>query len=332
LFILTTIDAGTRVGRYLLQDALGHVWKPLRQTGHFGANLLASGGMVLGWGFFLIMGVRDPDGGVKALWPIFGISNQMLAGIALCLATTVILKMGLQGTRDTIAGRAEATLAVPRPPGQAGATPVRRAAAPALITFIPLVWLLAVTMTAGAQKLFDAKPNVGFLAANRVLSGQTPKLEAALAGAEAGGDRAAIAKAGKSLRLNRVKRFNNSVDALATGFFMLLVGTIVALSVREWMLLLARKKLAELHETAPVWLPGYAVPETRRMQAAGLLALGFALARELSGEAQLERAREQQAAGETCSHWRNGAHAASSDAQLYVEVTEQRYRGVRRCC
>ncbi len=96
LFILTTIDAGTRVGRYLLQDALGHVWKPLRQTGHFGANLLASCGMVLGWGFFLIMGVRDPEGGVKALWPIFGISNQMLAGIALCLATTVILKMTLR--------------------------------------------------------------------------------------------------------------------------------------------------------------------------------------------------------------------------------------------
>ena len=96
LFILTTIDAGTRVGRYLLQDALGHIWKPMRQTGHFGANLLASCGMVMGWGFFLIMGVRDPEGGVKALWPIFGISNQMLAGIALCLATTVLVKIALR--------------------------------------------------------------------------------------------------------------------------------------------------------------------------------------------------------------------------------------------
>ena len=270
LFILTTIDAGTRVGRYLLQDALGHLWKPFRQTGHFGGNLLASCGMVLGWGFFLIMGVRDPEGGVKALWPIFGISNQMLAAIALCLATTVILKLTLQRPQDQ------------------STTP--RSPALALITLLPLVWLLSVTFTAGWQKIAHPKPGIGFLAANQVVQQQTPKLEAALAAAQASGDEAAIAKAGKDLRLNRVKRFNNTVDTAVTAFFMLLVAIIVVLSFREWFLLLGRRKPAVLCETEPVWLPDYAVSESRPLHAAGVAALAFALTKELSGEAELERA------------------------------------------
>jgi carbon starvation protein len=313
LFILTTIDAGTRVGRYLLQDALGHVWKPMRRTGHFGANLLASCGMVLGWGFFLIMGVRDPEGGVRALWPIFGISNQMLAAVALCLATTIILKMQL---REESRGQSRGA----------------RAGNPrlAILTLVPLVWLLAVTMTAGVEKIFHSKPGIGFLAANRVLNEQAPKLEAALTVSEAGGDETAVAKAKTDLRLNRVKRFNNTVDAAATGFFMFLVAIIAALSVREWILLLSRRKPALLRETEPVWLPDYAVAEGKPLRAAGVVALAFVLAKELSGEAQLERARQQAPVCE-CGHAHEQA-TPRSDAQLYVQVTEQRFNGVRRCC
>jgi carbon starvation protein len=321
LFILTTIDAGTRVGRYLLQDAFGHVWEPLRQTGHFGANLVASCAMVLCWGFFLIMGVRDPEGGVKALWPIFGISNQMLAAIALCLATTVILKISLRGEakRDGQGAR--------------GGWP-----AVALITLVPLVWLLAATMTAGVQKIAHANPGIGFLAANRVLQEQAPKLQGALAAAQASGDETAIAKAKKDLRLNGVRRFNNTVDTTATGFFMLVVAAIVGLSVREWLLLLGRRKPAVLCETEPVWLPDYAVSEERPLRLAGVATLAFALTKELSGEAEMERAGRTAALCE-CSH--NEAvgpaklqqtQARRVNVRIYLEVAEKRFKGVKRCC
>src|SRR5262249_32926668 len=151
-FILTTLDAGTRVGRYLLQDVLGNLWKPLGETRNLGANVLASVLIVSAWGYFLIQGVLDPLGGINSLWPLFGIANQLREAIALCLGTTIILKMGLKGGAQPIPGRQPA-----------------RSGKLALVTFLPLTWLLAVTMTAGIQKIFASDPRIGFLAQARDL-------------------------------------------------------------------------------------------------------------------------------------------------------------------
>jgi carbon starvation protein len=202
LFILTTLDAGTRVGRFLLQDLLGHLWEPLGRTSWYPGVIFTSALMVGAWGYFLYQGVIDPLGGINSLWPLFGIANQLLAAIALCVVTTILLK--------------------------------NSRARYAWISLGPLVWLLAVTMTAGYQKLFHPHVRIGFLAhaadlSSKLTAGQIPA---------------------EKIAETQALIFNDRLDAAVTGLFMMLVLVIVAESAREWIRVLRGQRPVPVAEYA----------------------------------------------------------------------------------
>ena len=200
LFILTTIDAGTRVGRFLLQDLLGNLWRPLGDTRSWMANFVSSVLLVAAWGWFLYQGIIDPLGGINTLWPLFGLANQLLSVIALCLGTTLLIKMAK--TRYV------------------------------WITIAPLLFMCAVTFSAGYMKIFSPDPKLGFLSGARSLI-------------ENG---AGIANASKGVDLARqaaIWRF----DAIVAALFLLLVLSIVIGSAMQWYRLVIGSRRVDLHES-----------------------------------------------------------------------------------
>jgi carbon starvation protein len=201
LFILTLLDAGSRVGRFMLQDILGHFWKPFGRTGWYPSVFLTSTLVVGAWGYFLYQGVMDPLGGINSLWPLFGIANQLLAVVALCVGTTILIKMNK--------------------------------ARHVWITIIPMIWLVLATQTAAYQKLFHADPRIGFLADADRLTGLI----------EAG----QIPESGLETAQRLI--FNDRLDAVVTAILAGMTLIVLLDSVREWVAILNRRKIAVLRES-----------------------------------------------------------------------------------
>ncbi|GAA2738772.1 carbon starvation CstA family protein [Actinocorallia aurantiaca] len=198
LFILTTVDAGTRIGRFMLQDTIGNVWKKFGDVSWKPGLYLSSAVIVGAWGYFLWAGVKDPLGGINQLFPLFGISNQLLAAIALIVCTTLLIKTGR--------------------------------ARYAWVTIIPLVWDVAVTLTASWQKVFSSDPKIGFFA-------QRDLYQDAL---DAG--KTSLGSAKNVDEMEQVV-LNSTVDGVLAAFFALLVIVILVDAVRVWIISLRRREV-----------------------------------------------------------------------------------------
>ena len=246
LIILTTVDVATRIGRFLIQELGGRIWTRAGDTKFYPANIGASLLFAVSWGYFLYAGVKDPLGGVNSLWPLFGIANQLLSCVALCLGATILIK----------AGRARLSVVV----------------------LGPLLCLGTVTFTAGIEKIVHPNPRIGFLAMARSLSA----------------DLAAGNVPAPKIAAANTLIFNNRLDAMVAGLFLVLVVAILAVSLREWVMVLSGRKPGVLRETPPVWLPKTVIESEQRRhwwQLGPTLVILGALVRELSGEAAAARSQ-----------------------------------------
>jgi carbon starvation protein len=189
LFILTTVDAGTRVGRFMLQDTLGNLWKPIGRVSWWPGLMAVSAIVVGAWGYFLYQGVNDPLGGINQLFPLFGIANQLLAAVALTVATTLLIKSGRLKW--------------------------------AWVTAIPLVWDVAVTLTASYQKVFSSDPTLGFFA-------QRNRFQAAL-------DQGQVLAPAKSVGAMRQIVVNSTVDGILAALFAILIIIVILDAIRVWV-------------------------------------------------------------------------------------------------
>ncbi|GAA2664852.1 carbon starvation CstA family protein [Nonomuraea recticatena] len=218
LFILTTVDAGTRVGRFMLQDTLGNLWKPIGRVSWWPGLMAVSAIVVGAWGYFLYQGVNDPLGGINQLFPLFGIANQLLAAVALTVATTLLIKSGRLKW--------------------------------AWVTAIPLVWDVAVTLTASYQKVFSSDPTLGFFA-------QRNRFQAAL-------DQGQVLAPAKSVGAMRQIVVNSTVDGILAALFAILIIIVILDAIRVWVKAIRAKEP----------LPDTEAPfeESRLLAPAGLIA------------------------------------------------------------